>query len=168
MKVTYTRDWFVFKVGPLLRSNFLPPAEYVPSPPSQERVCEGEDQMHTEHGLTFPSLHDNLMAEKGAKNPLQHHNGGPHSALATLAMLSSWQVSTLENSIKLRLMKTHNPKWFIQIPLLFMVGFPGSSDGKESACGAGDPGSIPGLGRPPGEGNSYHSSFVAWRIPWTV
>ena len=28
--------------------------------------------------------------------------------------------------------------------------FPGSSDGKESACSAGDPGSIPGLGRSPG------------------
>ena len=32
-------------------------------------------------------------------------------------------------------------------------GFPGGSDGKESACNAGDVGSIPGLGRPPGEGN---------------
>ena len=32
--------------------------------------------------------------------------------------------------------------------------FPGGSDGKESACSAGDPGSIPGLGRSPGEGNS--------------
>ena len=32
-------------------------------------------------------------------------------------------------------------------------GFPCSSVGKESACSAGDPGSIPGLGRPPGEGN---------------
>ena len=31
--------------------------------------------------------------------------------------------------------------------------FPGGSDGKESACHAGDPGSIPGLGRSPGEGN---------------
>ena len=29
------------------------------------------------------------------------------------------------------------------------------SVGKESACNAGDLGSIPGLGRPPGEGNSY-------------
>ena len=28
-----------------------------------------------------------------------------------------------------------------------------STDGKESACNAGDPGSIPGLGRSPGEGN---------------
>ena len=31
-------------------------------------------------------------------------------------------------------------------------GFPGGSDGKESACNAVDPGSIPGLGRTPGEG----------------
>ena len=30
-------------------------------------------------------------------------------------------------------------------------GFPGGLDGKESACNAGDPGLIPGLGRSPGE-----------------
>ena len=34
-------------------------------------------------------------------------------------------------------------------------GFPGSSDGKESTCSVGDLGSIPGLGRSPGEGNGY-------------
>ena len=34
-------------------------------------------------------------------------------------------------------------------------GFPGGSAGKESACNTGDPGLIPGLGRSPGEGNSY-------------
>ena len=33
--------------------------------------------------------------------------------------------------------------------------FPGSSVGKESACNAGDPGSIPGLGRSAGEGIGY-------------
>ena len=33
------------------------------------------------------------------------------------------------------------------------VGFPSSSDGKASACNAGDLGLIPGLGRSPGEGN---------------
>ena len=32
-------------------------------------------------------------------------------------------------------------------------GFPGGSDGKESACNAGDPGSITRLRRSPGEGN---------------
>ena len=39
------------------------------------------------------------------------------------------------------------PFWF---PLL---GFPGSSEVKVSVCNMGDPGSIPGLGRSPGEGN---------------
>ena len=33
--------------------------------------------------------------------------------------------------------------------------FPGGSDGKESACNAGDPGLIPGLRRSPGEGSGY-------------
>ena len=44
-----------------------------------------------------------------------------------------------------------------QISLLLKVpdGFPNSSVGKESACKAGDPGSIPGLGRSTGEGISY-------------
>ena len=33
------------------------------------------------------------------------------------------------------------------------MGFPGGSDSKESACNAGDPSSVPGLGRSPGERN---------------
>ena len=33
------------------------------------------------------------------------------------------------------------------------MGFPGGSDGKESACNVETPGSIPGSGRSPGEGN---------------
>ena len=37
--------------------------------------------------------------------------------------------------------------------LTYQVSFPGSSDGKESACNAGDLGSIPGSGRSPGKGN---------------
>ena len=35
------------------------------------------------------------------------------------------------------------------------MGFPRGSDGKESACNAGDPSLIPGSGRSPGEGNGY-------------
>ena len=42
------------------------------------------------------------------------------------------------------------------------------SAGKESACNVGDVGLIPGLGRSPGEGKGYHSTLLAWRIPWTV
>ena len=36
-----------------------------------------------------------------------------------------------------------------------LLGFPGGSDGKESACNAGDLGSIPGMGRSPGEWDGY-------------
>ena len=39
------------------------------------------------------------------------------------------------------------------------------SDGEESACNAGDPGSIPGLERSPGQGKGHP---LAWSIPWTV
>ena len=35
------------------------------------------------------------------------------------------------------------------------LDLPGGSDGEESACNPRDPGSIPGLGRSPGEGNDY-------------
>ena len=37
---------------------------------------------------------------------------------------------------------------------LIVLGFPGGSDGKQSTCNVGDPGSISGLGISPGEGNS--------------
>ena len=36
-----------------------------------------------------------------------------------------------------------------------ILGFPHSSDGKESACNVGDLGSIPGVGRSPEEGKGY-------------
>ena len=42
-----------------------------------------------------------------------------------------------------------------KLPTPVSLGFPGGSDGKESTCNAGDLGSIPGLGRSPGEENSY-------------
>ena len=42
---------------------------------------------------------------------------------------------------------------FITTILVVVMGFLGGSDGKESACNAGDPGLIPGSRRSPGEGN---------------
>ena len=41
----------------------------------------------------------------------------------------------------------------LKVPTQLCSGFPGGLDGKESAFNAGDPGSGPGLGRSPGEGN---------------
>ena len=48
---------------------------------------------------------------------------------------------------------------------LFSPGFPHSSVGKESACNAGDPGSIPGLGRSPGEGNGNPFQYSCLENP---
>ena len=42
---------------------------------------------------------------------------------------------------------------------------PGHSDGKESDCNEGDPGSIPGLGRSPGEGNGYPLQYSCLENP---
>ena len=42
-----------------------------------------------------------------------------------------------------------------RLPTPVFLGFPGGSHGKESACNAGDLGSVPGLGRSPGEGKGY-------------
>ena len=40
-----------------------------------------------------------------------------------------------------------------------LLGFPYDSAGKESACNVGDLGSIPELGRSPGEGNGYSLQY---------
>ena len=48
------------------------------------------------------------------------------------------------------------------------LGFPGSSAGKESACSAGDPGSIPGSGRSPGAGIGYPLQYSASLVAQTV
>ena len=42
---------------------------------------------------------------------------------------------------------------------------PGGSNGKESACDAGDLGSIPGLGRSPREGNGYPLQYSCLENP---
>ena len=49
-----------------------------------------------------------------------------------------------------------------------MMGFPGGSDKKESACNAEDLDSIPGSGRSPGEGNGNPLQYSCLKkFPWT-
>ena len=62
-------------------------------------------------------------------------------------------------------MDNHGTSLFVH----WLGGLPCGSVGKESACNAGDPGSIPGSGRSPGEGNdnplqySCHGESHGWR-----
>ena len=48
-----------------------------------------------------------------------------------------------------------------------MLDFPHNLVGKESACNAGDLGSIPGSEDPLEKEMATHSTILAWRIPWT-
>ena len=52
--------------------------------------------------------------------------------------------------------------------LIVGEGFPGSSDGKESACNEGDPGSSLDWEDSLEKGKATHSSILAERMPWTV
>ena len=45
------------------------------------------------------------------------------------------------------------------------LGFPGGSDSKESACSAENPGSIPGLERSSGQGNSHPLQYSCLENP---
>ena len=45
------------------------------------------------------------------------------------------------------------------MPVYVLMGFPSSSAGEESACNAGDPDSIPGSGKSPGEGIGYSFQY---------
>ena len=57
------------------------------------------------------------------------------------------------------------PLTYIYLLLLLHTGLPGGSDGKESACNAGDLGSIPVLETSPGEGNSYPLQYSCLENP---
>ena len=57
------------------------------------------------------------------------------------------------------------PVSWVSSPSPNPLGFPGGSDGKESACNARDPGSIPGWGISPGEGNDNPLQYSCLENP---
>ena len=59
----------------------------------------------------------------------------------------------------------HHECILILLDFILKRGFPGDSNGKESACNAGDPGSIPGSGRSPGEGNGNPLQYFCLENP---
>ena len=59
-------------------------------------------------------------------------------------------------------------KWCLgsnTVLLIYRVGFSGGSDGKEFTCNAGDPGSIPGLGKSPEGGDGNPLQYSCWENP---
>ena len=74
-------------------------------------------------------------------------------AMATHSSTIAWRIPWTEERGRLQSMGSQRVDTTEQLHLYMYMGFPGGSDGKESACNAGDPGLIPGWGRSPGEGN---------------
>jgi len=52
------------------------------------------------------------------------------------------------------------------LPTPVVLGFPGGTDSKESACDVGDLSSIPGLGRSPGGGHGDPLQYSCWENPY--
>ena len=107
----------------------------------EEPKVEREKVHHREGPGGFPSCHLHL-----------------HLSRTKLSFLSALKFShTLQYSWT-------SPNIIYTKLLVCLNCVPGGSDGKDSACNAGDLGLIPGLGRYLG-GGTTHSSILAWRIP---
>ena len=87
-------------------------------------------------------------------------------AMATHSSILAWRIPRTKEPGRLQSMGSQSVR-HDGATFTFFSGFPGDSDGKQSACNAGDLVSIPGLGRSPGEGNGYPLHILASRIPWT-
>ena len=96
----------------------------------------------------LPTMWETWVWSLGQEDPLEKEMA-PHSS--TLA----WKIQWMEEPGVLQSMGSQRVRhdWVIELNWSFSESFPGGLDGKASACNAGDPGLIPGLGRSPGEGN---------------
>ena len=79
--------------------------------------------------------------------------GDPIKNLYFMPLLPWWHLLSEQRN-------SNNSNRNIKHSQSYTLGFPGGSDGKESACSVGDVGSIPGSGRSPGEGNGKESDMT--------
>ena len=79
---------------------------------------------------------------------------------------SQWWLGITGLSLWHYFMGSHCRSFLVYV-CLEKMGFLGGSDGKESACHAGDWGLIPGQEALLEKEMATHSSIVAWKIPWT-
>ena len=73
--------------------------------------------------------------------------------MATHSDIVAWKMPWAEEPGGLQSMELHRVRHDSVYMPIHCMGFPGDSDGKESACDSGDLGWIPGSGRSPEEGN---------------
>ena len=136
-------------------------------------LCAGWHEPCTCHPSGTSNCLRGFLVEKGEANLMTHFMGFPGGSagkesacnvgvLGSIPGLGrspgkgnsySLQYSGLENSMDSRVHGVTKSQ--AQLSNFDLRGFPGSSVGKESACNAGDPSSIPGSGRSSGKGIGY-------------
>ena len=89
------------------------------------------------------------------RNISQHKDDRQGLQLPSLQGLGTDLEQRIDRRQRRWLTELHTPG--DSIPAHDIWSFPGGSDGKESVCNAGEPGSIPGSGRSPGKGMATHS-----------
>ena len=97
----------------------------------------------------------------GWEDPLEKEKANHSSTIA-------WKIPWTEEPGRLQSMGSQRVRhdWAI----LLYITFPCDSAGEESTCNVGDLGSIPGLGRSPGEGKGYALQYSGLEnsVDWTV
>ena len=108
--------------------------------------------MHSAHGAVY---FQNLLSSQNFEK--LSHLSPPLSSSESLSFISKCEMA------KTILFSSNNNDLIFCFIMYFVWGFPCGSAGKESTCHAGDPGSIPGSGRSPGEGIGYPLQY-SWAL----
>ena len=105
-------------------------------------------------------INESCLGKEGKEGDLckGNHRGEGQESRSNRISPKNWS-----SSLRLISKRGDNQEW--SLSLGYWEGFPGGSDCKESACNAGDPGSISGQGKPLENGMATHSSILAGRIP---
>ena len=116
---------------------------------------------------------DLTAIQRTVRNLLQHHSSKAsilwHSAFFMIQLTHLYVTSGKTTALTIRTFVGKVMSLLFNTLSRFVMGFPGSSAGKESACNEGDPDSIPRSRRSPGEGIGYPlqyslASLVAQRV----
>ena len=108
----------------------------------------------------LPIMQDTMVWSLGEEDPLEKEMT-THSSILARRIPWTEEPDGLQSMGLQRLghdWATNTHPW-IELRFRDHYSFPGSSDGKVSACNAGDPGSIPGSGRSPGEGKDNRLQY---------
>ena len=105
------------------------------------------------HKLSQPSYQEHWCS---CFSTLWNHCSSPWTSVTLLSMLLFWSGSRGYYQHDYH----QNSMYQLHQSQTNLIWKPGGSDSKESACNAGDAGSIPGLGKSPGEGNPLQNSCL--------